>query len=136
MARDDVDVRSFSEAEFDFGALIGGGWTTYIARIGQFGQNRVQGPKITIRCNDAQNTLITFNCKPNKTIDFQQSFPEPSHSPEIVPRGTFFYRVAGGGLKGSFKRHIVLRGTMKSWPGRVSNAPKIVPRGTIWLLPG
>ena len=47
-----------------------------------------QAPKITIRCNKAQKGIIIRNWIFNKTKRLQQSFPEPSHSPEIVPRGT------------------------------------------------
>jgi hypothetical protein len=45
-------------------------------------------PKIPIRCNKAQNSIISGNWIWHKIKDFQQSFPEASHSPQIVPRGT------------------------------------------------
>jgi hypothetical protein len=46
--------------------------------------------KITIRCNYAQNTLITSKFNFSKTKHFQQRFPLRSRSPEIVLRGALF----------------------------------------------
>ncbi len=57
--------------------------------------------QITVRCNDAQMTPKICKCKLNKTRDFQQSLPRPSHSPKNVLRGTllnsaaaYFFRVS------------------------------------------
>ncbi len=49
-----------------------------------------EASKIPIRCNKAQNTIISGNWIYQKIKGFQQSFPEASHSPQIVPRGTIW----------------------------------------------
>jgi hypothetical protein len=46
--------------------------------------------EIPVRCYKAQNTIIIGNSISNKISHFQQSFPWPSRSPEIVPCGTFW----------------------------------------------
>jgi hypothetical protein len=62
----------------------------------------VQRPKITVRCMHAQMTHKICNCKLLKPSHFQQSFPWPFRSPQIVLRGAFRKAIAGrirGGLR-------------------------------------
>jgi hypothetical protein len=61
---------------------------------------RSQTPKIPIRCNKAQMTIIPGNYFLNRINNLQDASPNPSRSPQIVPRGTI-WKVAGKGTQNS-----------------------------------